>query len=165
MAILLTDSPQLLNKVHKSFKEQVKLCSRKTQLRDSLKNARLILCKGMGQCIQMANGFSSEHVSIATCNPEEVARQLVAAGAIFLGGISPIAAGDFLAGLSHELPTGGAGKSFSGLTADQFQRRTSILRFDEDSLRRSLPFIDTLCQVEGLDAHAYSTFVRLPRKK
>src|SRR5205085_4694844 len=103
VAILLTDSPQLLNKVHKSFKEQVKLCSRKTQLRDSLKNARLILCKGMDQCIQIANEFSSEHVSIATCNPEEIAGQLMAAGAIFLGGISPIAAGDFLAGLSHEL--------------------------------------------------------------
>jgi len=164
VAVLLTDSPQLLNKVYKTIKEQVKFCSRKTQLRDSLKNACLVLCKGMDQCVQVANKFSSEHVSVATCNPEEVAGQLMAAGAIFLGGISPIAVGDFLAGLSHELPTGGTGKSFSGLTADQFQRRTSIFRFNEDSLRKSLPFIDTLCQVEGLDAHAYSAFVRLPRK-
>ncbi|QQY09844.1 MAG: histidinol dehydrogenase [Candidatus Xiphinematobacter sp.] len=165
VAVLLTDAPQLLDRVHKSIRAQAKLCSRKAQLRDSLKNACLILCKEMSQCIQIANAFSSEHVSVATCNPEEVAGQLVAAGSIFLGGISPVAAGDFLAGLSHELPTGGAGKSFSGLMADQFQRRTSILCFDEDSLLKSWPFIDTLCQVEGLDAHAHSASVRLPRKK
>jgi len=91
-----------------------------------------------------------------------VAAELNSAGAIFLGGISPIVAGDFLAGPSHELPTGGAGKSFPGLTADQFQRRTSIVRFDEESLRKSLPIIKTFSEIEGLDAHGRSAAIRIP---
>lgn len=165
IAMLLTDSSQLLNAVHDAVNAQAKLCSRKEILADSLKNARLILCKEVAQCIRIANEFSSEHVSVATCHPEEVASQLTTAGSIFLGGISPVAVGDLLAGLSHELPTGGAGKSFSGLTADQFQRRTGIVRFDEVSLRKSLFHVDILCKIEGFDAHLHSVCARLKRSK
>ena len=165
VAILLTDSAPLLSEVQKAVEEQIALRSRASQLADSLKNACLILCEKMDQCVQLANEFASEHVSVATHHPGEVAGRLTTSGAIFLGGISPVAAGDFLAGPSHELPTGGAAKSFAGLTVDQFQRRTSILRFDEDSLRKSLPIIKTFCNVEGLDAHAYSASVRLSGRK
>ncbi len=161
VAILLTDSAQQLEAVRKAMENQMALRSRATQLATSLKNAHLIHCVTLKQCIQIANEFASEHVSIATQKPEKIAAQLTTAGAIFLGGISPIAGGDFLAGPSHVLPTGGAGKSFSGLTADQFQRRTSILRFDQNSLRKSLAFLNTFSAVEGLDAHAYSASVRL----
>ena len=87
--------------------------------------------------------------------------QLVTTGGIFLGGISPVVGGDFLAGPSHELPTGGAGKSFAGLTVDQFQRRTSVVMFDEPSLRASLPYLETFSAIEGLDAHGRSASIRL----
>ncbi len=160
IAILLTDSTQQLEAVRKAVEDQATLRSRTAQIATSLKNAHLILCSTMKQCIQLANEFASEHVSIATRKPESIAEKLTTSGAIFLGGISPVAGGDFLAGPSHVLPTGGAGKSFSGLTADQFQRRTSILRFDETSLRKSLPLVKTFCAVEGLDAHASSFAIR-----
>jgi histidinol dehydrogenase len=75
--------------------------------------------------------------------------------------MSPVVAGDFLACPSHELPTGGAGKGFAGLTADQFQHRTSIVMFDEPALRASLPVIETFSKIEGLDAHAHSATIRL----
>jgi histidinol dehydrogenase len=71
--------------------------------------------------------------------------------------------GDFIAGPSHELPTGGAGKSFPGLTVDQFQRRTSIVRFDKKSLKKSLPFIRTFSEIEGLDAHGHSAAIRFEK--
>jgi len=71
--------------------------------------------------------------------------------------------GDFVAGPSHELPTGGAGKSFPGLTVDQFQRRTSIVRFDKKSLKKSLPFIKTFSELEGLDAHGHSASIRFAK--
>lgn len=161
VAILLTDSAQQLEAVRKAMENQAALRSRAAQLTASLKNSVLIHCSTLKQCVQIANEFASEHVSIATRKPEKIAAQLTTSGAIFLGGISPIAGGDFLAGPSHVLPTGGAGKSFSGLTVDQFQRRTSILRFDQNSLRKSLAFLNTFSTVEGLDAHAYSASIRL----
>jgi histidinol dehydrogenase len=109
----------------------------------------------------LANAFAAEHVAIAARRPGEIAMRLTTAGAIFMGSLSPVVGGDFLAGPSHELPTGGAGKSFAGLTVDQFQHRTSIVMFDEPSLRASLPVIETFSRIEGLDAHGRSASIRL----
>ena len=83
------------------------------------------------------------------------------AGAIYLGNDSAVAVGDFLAGPSHTLPTGGGGKSFSGLRADQFQRRTSIVKMDAKAVRKSLPVVLEFARLEGLDAHGESVRIRL----
>jgi histidinol dehydrogenase len=162
-AILLTDSARVLTGVEKSLGRQIKLSRRPKELAAALKNATLVLVKDMEAAIGLANAYAAEHVSIATSRPGEVALRLATSGAIFLGGISPVVGGDFLAGPSHELPTGGAGKSFAGLTVDQFQRRTSVVMFDEDSLRASLPYLETFSEIEGLDAHGRSARVRLKK--
>ena len=149
--------------MQKAIDRQIKLSKRPKELAIALKNATLILVADMGDAISFANGYAAEHVSIATDRPGEIAMQLVTTGAIFLGGISPVVGGDFLAGPSHELPTGGAGKSFAGLTVDQFQRRTSVVMFDEPSLRASLPYLETFSAIEGLDAHGRSASIRLKK--
>ena len=162
-AILVTDSEKILTGVEKAVERQTKLSKRPAELAKALKNTKLILVEDMEDAIRIANEYASEHVSIATEAPGEIALQLRTSGAIFLGGLSPVVGGDFLAGPSHELPTGGAGRSFAGLTADQFQRRTSIVMFDEDSLRASLPHIETFSAIEGLDAHGRSASIRLKK--
>ena len=162
-AILVTDSEKILTGVAKAVERQTKLSKRPAELAKALKNTKLILVEDMQAAIRIANDYASEHVAIATEAPGEIALQLRTSGAIFLGGISPVVGGDFLAGPSHELPTGGAGRSFAGLTVDQFQRRTSIVMFDEDSLRASLPHIETFSAIEGLDAHGRSASIRLQK--
>jgi histidinol dehydrogenase len=162
-AILVTDSEKILTGVEKAVERQTKLSKRPAELAKALKNTKLILVEDMEAAIRIANEYASEHVAIATEAPGEIALQLRTSGAIFLGGISPVVGGDFLAGPSHELPTGGAGRSFAGLTADQFQRRTSIVMFDEVSLRASLPHIETFSAIEGLDAHGRSASIRLKK--
>jgi histidinol dehydrogenase len=119
------------------------------------------LVRDLKEAVALANEFAAEHVAIATKRPGEIALGLTTSGAIFMGSMSPVVAGDFLAGPSHELPTGGAGKGFAGLTADQFQHRTSVVMFDEPSLRASLRTIEAFSKVEGLDAHARSASIRL----
>ncbi len=162
-AILVTDSEKILTGVEKAVEQQTKLSKRPAELAKALKNTKLILVEDMEAAIRIANEYASEHVAIATEAPGEMALQLRTSGAIFLGGLSPVVGGDFLAGPSHELPTGGAGRSFAGLTADQFQRRTSVVMFDEDSLRASLPHIETFSAIEGLDAHGRSASIRLKK--
>ena len=162
-AILVTDSEKILTGVEKAVEKQTKLSKRPAELAKALKNTKLILVEDMDAAIRIANEYASEHVAIATEAPGEIALQLRTSGAIFLGGLSPVVGGDFLAGPSHELPTGGAGRSFAGLTADQFQRRTSVVMFDEDSLRASLPHIETFSAIEGLDAHGRSASIRLKK--
>jgi histidinol dehydrogenase len=119
--------------------------------------------RNLDQAVEIANAFASEHVSLAVRNPEKLAKKLTSSGAIYLGDISPVAAGDFLAGPSHTLPTGGASKAFAGLTASQFQRRTSLVRYDAVSLGKSLPIIESFCAVEGLDAHGRSVSLRVKK--
>lgn len=162
-AILVTDSEKILTGVEKAVERQTKLSKRPAELAKALKNTKLILVEDMEAAIRIANEYASEHVAIATEAPGEIALQLRTSGAIFLGGLSPVVGGDFLAGPSHELPTGGAGRSFAGLTADQFQRRTSVVMFDEASLRASLPHIETFSAIEGLDAHGRSASIRLKK--
>jgi histidinol dehydrogenase len=124
------------------------------------KTTHLILVKSLKEAVKLANGFAPEHLMIVAKDDEKLASQIRTAGAIFLGGYSPVVAGDFVAGPSHELPTGGAGKSFPGLTVDQFQRRTSVVRLDRKSLGALLPAIQTFSEIEGLDAHGRSAAIR-----
>jgi len=161
VVILLSDSERLIAGVRSEIDRQFFLSSRPEHLARAMDNAVLILVRDLTQAVEIANGFSAEHVSLAVRKPELLAPKLNSAGALFIGDISPVAAGDFLAGPSHELPTGGAGKAFAGLTAEQFQRRTSFVRYDAVSLKKSLPIIETFCKIEGLDAHGRSVSLRL----
>lgn len=162
-ALLVTTCPRLLEAVQEQIKTQLRRLPRQSALKESLKNSALILVRDLGEAASLANAFAAEHVSIATREPGNVAAALDTSGALFLGGLSPVAAGDFLAGPSHELPTGGAGRSFAGLTVDQFQRRTSVVFYDEASLEKSLSVIETFSEIEGLAAHGYSAAIRLSR--
>lgn len=165
ISVLLSPSAALIDAVRVSVERQAAESARREFLADALQHATLVQTADMAEAVEIANAFASEHVSIATNDPGVIAGELHTSGCIFLGGISPVAGGDFLAGPSHELPTGGACKSFAGLTADQFQRRTSLVRFDEDSLRKSLPHLKVFSEIEGLDAHGRSASIRLPEKK
>jgi histidinol dehydrogenase len=160
-AILLTDSAKILAAVEKSLNRQAKLSARPRELAKALDETLLIEVGSMDEAVRIANSYAAEHVAIATAHPGEIAAHLNSTGAIFLGGMSPVAGGDFLAGPSHELPTGGAGHSFAGLTADQFQRRTSVVMFDKKSLAASLPHLEEFSRIEGLDAHGRSASIRL----
>ena len=164
----LTDSPALLETVPAAVTRQLAQLNRQAHLGPVLeKDAFFCLVESLDQAVAIANDFAPEHLSICTADPDALAARVHTSGAIFIGGWSPVAGGDFLAGPSHTLPTGGAGKSFAGLTVDQFQRRTSLIRFDENSLRHSVASIQAFSDLEGLDAHGRSAAIRFdePRRQ
>lgn len=163
LGILLALDGALCERVAEELDKQARLSGRPRELREAMKNIVLLEVAGREEAVRLANAFAPEHAAIATRDPGEIAARLATSGAIFLGHATPVAAGDFLAGPSHELPTGGAGKSFAGLTADQFQRRTSVVMYEPAALERAWPVIEAFCEAEGLDAHARSVAVRLPQ--
>ena len=159
--LFVTDSASKLKEVETAFEAQLAKLARQDHLREVAdQTTHLILVRNLGEAVKLANAFAPEHLSIVAAGDEQLAAQIQTAGAIFLGGYSPVVAGDFVAGPSHELPTGGAGKSFPGLTVDQFQRRTSVVRLDRKSLGALLPAIRTFSEIEGLDAHGRSAAIR-----
>ncbi|MAS96841.1 MAG: histidinol dehydrogenase [Verrucomicrobiales bacterium] len=158
----VTDSEELLEAVQAEVKAQIKTLSRQAQLKKALKDgAWCILVENFDDGIDLVNAFAPEHLSLITSKEKTTLQKITTSGAIFIGNYSPVAVGDFLAGPSHELPTGGAGKSFPGLTVDMFQRRTSIVKLDRDSIRKSAPIVEEFAKVEGLDAHGRSATVRV----
>jgi len=121
-----------------------------------------VLAKDMAQAAAITNQFAPEHCELMVKNPPRVLRAIKTAGAIFLGPWTPTVVGDYLAGPSHELPTGGAGAAFAGLTVDQFQRRTSVIELSRVALAKSLPSLEAFGEAEGLDGHVASARVRFP---
>ncbi len=159
--LFVTNSAALLKRVEQEIARQLATLSRQDHLAPVLeKDAALILVKSLKDAVAIANDFAPEHLSLVTKDDAKIAAEIRTSGAIFVGGYSPVAAGDFVAGPSHTLPTGGAGKSFPGLTADMFQRRTSVVKLDAKSLRKSVKTIAKFGEVEGLDAHARSATIR-----
>jgi histidinol dehydrogenase len=152
---------ELLETVQLEIAQQSNFLARGAALSEVLEqNAFFVLARDEEQAIEIANAFAPEHLSLVTQHSEKMAEGILNAGAIFIGNFSPVAAGDFLAGPSHELPTGGAAKSFGGLTVDQFQRRTSIVRYDREALGKSVSIISQFSEVEQLDAHGRSVSIR-----
>jgi len=157
-----SDSKALIAKTLKAIHKQLPTLSRGKIIRDVLKTGTFLLhVKSFEDAVAISNAFCPEHLSLITADEKRWLPQIRTAGAIYLGSDSPVAVGDFLAGPSHTLPTGGAGRSFSGLRADQFQRRTSIVRLDKKSVRASLAVVQEFARIEGLDAHGRSTAIRL----
>jgi len=161
-AVLVSDRNELLEAVRSEVERQAESLTRQGPLRQVLEQSCLFVkVDSMEEGVELANAYAPEHLSFICEREAELLPRIRSAGAIFLGNHSPVAAGDFATGPSHELPTGGAGKSFAGLTADQFQRRTSWVRLDEESLARTAPIVESFAEMEGLDAHGRSASVRL----
>ena len=125
------------------------------------RNGWLIQVKSLDDAIALANELAPEHCEVMLRNARKVSERIRTAGAIFLGAYSPTVLGDYVSGPSHVLPTGGAGASFGGLSVDQFQRRTSVVEYSRASLRKALPAVRKLAELEGLSAHGKSAALRI----
>lgn len=112
------------------------------------------------QGMELCNRFAPEHFELMVKEPRQWLKKVRAAGAVFVGQWTPEAAGDFVAGPSHVLPTGGAAAMFSGLTVDDFLRRSSFIAFTRADLKDVAPAIEAFARVEGLDAHGRSAAIR-----
>ncbi len=162
---LVTPSLKLLRAVEKEIAKQLPKRTRREFIAKALAaNGWLIQVKSLEQGIDLANQLAPEHCEVMTRNARKVSERIITAGAIFLGHDSPTVLGDYVAGPSHTLPTGGAGASFAGLTVDQFQRRTSIVEYTPAALKKSLAAVEQFAAIEGLDAHGHSAAIRLERK-
>jgi histidinol dehydrogenase len=160
---LVTTSERVLSATEVEIQKQIGGLKRREFVQRALENGWVVvLAKDMSQAMAITNQFAPEHCEIMTKNPPAVVKKLKTAGAIFVGPWTPTVVGDYLAGPSHELPTGGAGAMFAGLTVDQFQRRTSVVELSRGALEKSLPALEAFGTVEGLDAHVASARVRFP---
>lgn len=157
---LVTTSTRVLKAVEKELARQLFKLSRQHFVTRALDNAWLIQVKSIDDALTLANQLAPEHCEVMTRQPRKIAERVLTAGAVFLGPWSPTVLGDYVAGPSHTLPTGGAGACFAGLTVDQFQRRTSLVEYNRAALKKALPAVRKFAEVEGLGAHSSSAEIR-----
>jgi histidinol dehydrogenase len=162
---LVTPSLKLLRAVEKEIARQLPRLARRELIERALRNyGWLIQAANLEQAVDLANRLAPEHLEIISRRGADLAKKITTAGAIFLGGDSPTVLGDYVAGPSHTLPAGGTGASFAGLTADQFQRRTSLVEYKKPALKRALQSVQKFAALEGLDAHGRSAEIRFRKR-
>ncbi len=160
--LLVTISETLAKAVRAELETQVKTLTRKEPIEKVLENGCILaVVSDLEKGIELCNRFAPEHVEVMVKNAAQVAKKITTAGAIFIGPWTPEPVGDFVAGPSHVLPTGGTAAFFSGLTVEDFRRRISLIHFKKSDLEETAPVVETFGRVETLDAHARSATIRL----
>jgi histidinol dehydrogenase len=161
-ALLVTPSAKMIDAVSAALEAHTETLSRSKAIRRVASRGGIMLVQvdDLDAGVELCNRFAPEHLELMVKQPRKWMKKVRCAGAIFLGAWTPESAGDFAAGPSHVLPTGGAAAMFSGLTVDDFRRRSSFIGFTKSDLKDVLHVIDAFGRVEGLDAHARSARIR-----
>jgi histidinol dehydrogenase len=163
-ALLLCRSEGFVDRVRQELTRQLADLPRRAIAEASLVGNGLALVVGsQAELPRLATLLAAEHVAVHTAAPAEVASKILRAGAIFVGPLTPEAAGDYVAGPSHVLPTGGAVRYGSPLGVYHFLSRSSLISYDRSALAAQAASIAAFARAEGLDGHARAVEVRLER--
>jgi len=160
-AVLITTSMELARKVERELEQQVRALQRQDILAQAAeKQALIVVVEEMDEAIELVNLYAPEHLSLMVPDGRSYIGKVRNAGCIFIGESSAAALGDYVAGPSHVLPTGGTARFSSPLGVDDFLRVTSLIDLSEEALATLAPAAATIARSEGLDAHARSVEMR-----
>jgi histidinol dehydrogenase len=160
-ALCITPSAALAGRIRAALERQVRDGKRQAITLKALENyGAIIVCRGLGEAVEIANSIAPEHIELILREPERWARQIKNAGALFVGPYSAPPLGDYMAGPNHVLPTGGSARFFSPLGTYDFLKRMSVIRAEKRALRALAPEISRLARLEGLDDHARAVEAR-----
>ena len=161
VAILLTHSKGLARKAQDAVAKQLAALPRSTQARESLDNyGAIVITSGVEESVRIANELAPEHLELCVRDAQKALGKVRNAGAIFVGHYTPESVGDYVAGPSHVLPTGGTARFFSGLSVYDFMKRSSVISYARSALLAQAKAVEQIAKAEGLDGHARSVSIR-----
>ena len=163
-AVLVTTSPKLAKAVDENIQLELPVMKRKEIIEDSLaKNGLIVLVETLNDAVDFSNDYAPEHLMIMTSNPEKVLVDIKNAGSIFLGDLTPVAAGDYGSGTNHVLPTSFCARMYSGLSTESFLKKPTVQQLSPEGLNNLKDVVVPLAEYEGLYAHAESFKRRLDK--
>lgn len=161
-SILITTSEKLAEEVKIELRKQTDVLSRKDIIEASLRDfGAIIVAKDLKEAVDLSNEIAPEHLELMVENPFELISEIKNAGAIFLGAYSAEPLGDYFAGPNHTLPTSSTAKFYSPLSTDDFVKKSSLIYYSKENLKKHGDKIMTIAESEGLTAHANSIRVRM----
>jgi len=163
-SVLITTSAKMARQVQVEVEGQLQQLTREAIARQSIEAyGAVILARDLDEAITFSNRIAPEHLELAVDEPMAILSQIRHAGAIFLGHYTPEAAGDYIAGPNHTLPTGGTARFFSPLSLEDFVKKSSLVCFSRQGLERLGKQIVQIAELEGLEAHGKSVSIRLEK--
>lgn len=158
--VMLTTDETMAKRVAEEVERQVSLLPRQEIARKSLESSKLIVLKDDEEMMRMANLYAPEHLIIETKNYMQLAEQVINAGSVFLGSLTPESAGDYASGTNHTLPTNGYATAYSGVNLDSYMRKVTFQHITPQGVRAIGPAVEKMAEAEGLDAHRMAMLLR-----
>jgi histidinol dehydrogenase len=164
-AILVTTSAKLAEAVKKEVERQLTELPRKTVAAEALKNGMIVIVESLEEAFDLANLYAPEHLLLMMKDAHSYINKVTSAGCVIAGQSATVVLGDYVAGPSHVLPTGGTARFSSPLNIMDFVKFINVIKADDAILKRVGGAASIIARAEGLDAHARAIEIRLKRKK
>ena len=163
--ILVAESEETIKKVNDEVQAQVTVLPRMEFAQKALSNSVSIVLQDKNDQIDLINEYAPEHLIISTKDYIEISEQIINAGSVFLGELTPESAGDYASGTNHTLPTNGWARSYSGVNLNSFQKLITFQEITADGLKNIGPAIELMAEAEELEAHKNAVTLRLNQIK
>ncbi|MNY34972.1 Histidinol dehydrogenase [compost metagenome] len=159
-AVLVSTSADLIEKVNLEIENQLRELPRKEIAALAIANSYAVLTSDLQSAMNFSNQYAPEHLIIETDNYEQLIPEIINAGSVFLGHLTPESAGDYASGTNHTLPTSGYARSYSGVSIDSFVKKITFQHISKAGIKNLGPTVEILAELEGLQAHANAVRVR-----
>jgi histidinol dehydrogenase len=160
-SVLVCTSEEIINQTLVELEKQIAVLPRKDIAAKAIDNSYIILVKDLSEAMVFSNEYAPEHLILASDNWERITNQIVNAGSVFAGNLTPESAGDYASGTNHTLPTNAYARSYSGVSLDSFVKKITFQHISESGIKNLGPSIEILADIEGLQAHKNAVSVRI----
>jgi histidinol dehydrogenase len=160
-SILVCTSNNIADDMMIELEKQIFQLLRKEIARKAIDNSYIVIVKNLDEAIQFSNYYAPEHLILATENWEHLTPNIINAGSVFLGNLTPESVGDYASGTNHTLPTSSFAKAYSGVSVDSFVKKVTFQHLSAEGINNIGSTVEVLADLEGLDAHKNAVSVRL----
>jgi histidinol dehydrogenase len=164
-SILVATSQTIIDEAGKALERQLPLLPRAEIAGKAMANSYSVLVSDLKQAMQFSNLYAPEHLILATENWQQITSDIVNAGSVFLGNLTPESVGDYASGTNHTLPTSAYARAYSGVSVDSFVKKITFQHITPGGLVNIGPTVEILAELEGLNAHKNAVTVRLEKNK
>jgi histidinol dehydrogenase len=162
-SILVCTSGKIADEVLVEVEKQVPVLPRAEIVKKALENSYIVVTNNLDDAMQFSNSYAPEHLILATTNWQSITANIINAGSVFLGNLTPESAGDYASGTNHTLPTSSYSRAYSGVSVDSFVKKITFQHITPEGIKNIGPSVEILAELEGLHAHKNAVSVRTPQ--
>lgn len=160
-SVLVTTSAHIAEEVLAEVEKQTEVLPRAEIVRQALANSYVVITKSIFEAMEFSNAYAPEHLIMAIKDWEHIAPEIINAGSVFLGNLTPESAGDYASGTNHTLPTSSYARAYSGVSVDSFVKKVTFQFITHEGIKNIGSHVEILAELEGLHAHKNAVSVRL----